>query len=181
MAVSCARCGQKQGMLAALSVDLSTGVYHCQACSHVMAEEAREKEREDLERAKARRQAAKDLARDIMVASQRVIVSGTPTLQGYRIVQYLGIDSVEFVIGTGVFSEVTSSIADFFGARSSAFEKKLREAKSHAMQALKYLAAEKGANAVVSVDLDYTQFDGNRIALILNGTFVEVKRLEGGG
>ena len=40
--------------------------------------------------------------------------------------------------------------------------------------ALKILAAEKGANAVVGVDLDYTEFSGNRVGLILNGTLVKV-------
>ncbi len=106
---------------------------------------------------------------------KNVIVTTTPGVDGYRVMEYLGIESVEFVIGTGVFSEVSSSIADFFGARSSAFEKKLREAKQHSMEALKFLAVEKGANAVVAVDLDYTEFSGNRIALIINGTLVRIE------
>jgi len=107
--------------------------------------------------------------------SQNVIVTTTPGIDGYRVKEYLGIESVEFVIGTGVFSEVSSSIADFFGARSSAFEQKLRAAKQHATESLKFLAAEKGANAVVAVDLDYTEFSGNRIALIINGTLVRIE------
>jgi uncharacterized protein YbjQ (UPF0145 family) len=107
-----------------------------------------------------------------MQISKKVVVTTTPGIDGYRIRKYLGIESVEFVIGTGAFSEITTSIADFFGARSSAFEKKLRAAKEHAMDALKYIAAEKGANAVVAIDLDYTEFTGNRIALIINGTLV---------
>src|ERR1017187_416809 len=65
--------------------------------------------------------------------SQEVLVATTPSIDGHRIRKYLGIESVEFVIGTGVFSEVTSSIADFFGARSTAFENKLRTAKEGAM------------------------------------------------
>ena len=42
------------------------------------------------------------------------------------------------------------------------------------MDALKYVAAEKGANAVIGVDLDYSEFSGNRIALIINGTLVRL-------
>ena len=42
------------------------------------------------------------------------------------------------------------------------------------MDALKYRAAEKGANAVIGIDVDYTEFSGNRVALILNGTLVKL-------
>jgi uncharacterized protein YbjQ (UPF0145 family) len=113
-----------------------------------------------------------------MQVSKKVVVTTTPGIDGYSVKRYLGIESVEFVIGTGIFSEVSSSIADFFGARSSAFEKKLRAAKQHALGALKFVAAEKGANAVVAVDLDYTEFTGNRIALIINGTLVFVEPVQ---
>ena len=48
----------------------------------------------------------------------------------------------------------------------------LVQAKTVAMDSLKYLAAERGANAIIGIDLDYTEFTGNRIALIINGTLV---------
>jgi uncharacterized protein YbjQ (UPF0145 family) len=44
------------------------------------------------------------------------------------------------------------------------------------MDALRFLAAERGANAIVGVDMDYCEFTGNRIALmIINGTLVVVE------
>jgi uncharacterized protein YbjQ (UPF0145 family) len=82
------------------------------------------------------------------------------------------------VIGTGLFCEFATSISDFFGARSTAFEGKRQAAKQHAMDTLNYLAAEKGANAVVGVELDYTEFSGNRIDLIISATQVMVKRVK---
>lgn len=109
---------------------------------------------------------------------RNVVVTTTPSIDGYKVTDYLGIESVEFVIGTGVFSEIESSISDFFGARSSGFEKKRSDAKQHAMATLKFRAAEKGANAVVGIDLDYTEFSGNRIGLIINGTLVSVVPIE---
>jgi uncharacterized protein YbjQ (UPF0145 family) len=156
--------------MAALTVDLGSGDYTCPACSEAIAEATREKERQ---------RQADELKRieGIKQATKSVIVTTTPKVDGYYVVKYIGIESVEFVIGTGAFSEISSSIADFFGARSSAFEQKLQAAKRHAMGALKYLAAEQGANAVVGVDLDYTEFTGNRIALIINGTLVQLAPL----
>jgi uncharacterized protein YbjQ (UPF0145 family) len=58
-------------------------------------------------------------------------------------------------------------------------ETKLRAAKDQAMNTLKYIAAEKGANAVIGIDLDYTEFSGNRIALIINGTLVKLASISG--
>ena len=92
-----------------------------------------------------------------------------------RIEKYLDIGSVEIVIGTGVLSEIKGDISDIFGARSSDFEYKLKNAKLTALNRLKWEAYEKGANAVIGIDLDYTEFSGNRIGLIVNGTFVKIK------
>lgn len=153
--------------MAALTVDLNSGTYHCPKCVDEMAEERRKVKEADRKRIK-----------HMIKISKSIVVTTTPGIDGYRVKKYPGVESVEFVIGTGVFSEVTSSVADFFGARSSAFERKLRAAKQHALDALKYLAAEKGANAVVAVDLDYTEFTGNRIALIISGTLVFVESIQ---
>ncbi len=153
MASSCTRCGAKAGLLGILASDLATGAYACPSCI-------------DADRARQRK---------LVELSRLVIVTTTPSVEGHRVREYLGIESVEFVIGTGVFSEVSSSIADFFGQRSSAFEKKLSHAKAVAMGSLKLVAAERGANAIVGVDLDYTEFSGNRIALIINGTLVVIE------
>jgi len=103
-----------------------------------------------------------------------IVLTSTHSVDGSRIIKYLGIESVEIVIGTGMFSEISSSIDDFFGARSTAFEQKLARAKETALKKLKLVAFEKGANAVVGVDLDYTEFSGNRIGLIVNGTLVAI-------
>jgi uncharacterized protein YbjQ (UPF0145 family) len=110
-------------------------------------------------------------------AQKKVVLTTTNGIEGYRIRRYLGIESVEIVIGTGVVSEFTSAITDFFGERSSAFEKKLAAAKQAALQRMKTLAFQKGANAVVGVDIDYTEFAANRIGVVVNGTLVLIEAL----
>jgi len=171
MAKVCGRCNAKLGIF---ELGDAAGTYDlcCEKCFEELhdAESAR-----FAARTAKTQEAEKQRLIELKQLSQNVIVTTTPGIDGYRVKEYLGIESVEFVIGTGVFSEVSSSIADFFGARSSAFEQKLRVAKQHATESLKFLAAEKGANAVVAVDLDYTEFSGNRIALIINGTLVRIE------
>ncbi len=100
----------------------------------------------------------------------------TPTIEGYRISTYIGIESVEVVIGTGVWSELSSSIADFFGSRSTEFEHKLSMAKRLTIQKMKYMATQKEADAVVAMDLDYTEFSGNKIGVIASGTLVTIEK-----
>jgi uncharacterized protein YbjQ (UPF0145 family) len=175
VAVTCARCGAKQGFLGVLNTDITGGKpYYCMDCEYKVSQEKEQAEAE----ARARRA---QLHREAKAKATTVILTSTHRIDGHRVVSYLGIESVEIVIGTGVFSEFTGEIADFFGRRSTAFETKLAKAKEFAMEALKLKAAEKGANAVVGIDMDYTEFSGNRIALIVNGTLVAIAPITASG
>ena len=169
MATVCARCGVKLGMMATI---FDTDADHY--CAKCTAEMVDERWKDEQQRKKDKEQQVQNL----MQLSRKVVVTTTPGIDGYKVMDYLGIESVEFVIGTGLFSEITTDIQDIFGARSSAFEQKLSTAKKQAMNMLKFRAAEKGANAVVAIDIDYTEFSGNRIALIINGTLVSVVPIE---
>ena len=101
-----------------------------------------------------------------------ILITATNSIEGHRIVKYLGVDTAEVVFGTGIFSEFTTDLQDLFGQRSTAFETKLNKAKQFTFQKIKLAAAKKGANAIVALDLDYTEFSGNRIGVIASGSFV---------
>lgn len=78
-----------------------------------------------------------------------IIVSTTPFLHGYHVIEYLGIDGVEITVGTGILAEFGAIIKDTFGARSLIMESKLRKARLEAVDMLKRLAFQRGANAVL--------------------------------
>ncbi len=107
------------------------------------------------------------------VKIDEVVVTTTNSLEGHRIKKYIGVESTEVVIGTGMWSEFSSDIQDFLGSRSTEFEKKLSRAKNLSIRKLKYISAQRGANAIVAMDLDYTEFSGNRIGVIASGTMIE--------
>jgi uncharacterized protein YbjQ (UPF0145 family) len=167
--MKCDKCGKKMSIMSVMSKDLSSEESICIECKEQVQVELRQtqarKRAEDQEKERQRRELAKS-----------VVVSTTPRLEGWAITEYLGIESVEFVIGTGPMSELISDFQDLFDARSSPFEKRLQTAKQSAFETLKYRAAQKGGNAVVGVDLDYIDFTGNRIGLIVNGTVVRIVR-----
>lgn len=98
----------------------------------------------------------------------------TMNIDGYKVKKYIDIESVEVVIGTGIISEVVSDFSDAFGMRSTPFESKLAQAKAHALKRLKYIASSKGGDAVIGVDIDYTEFSGNKIGVIVSGTIVKL-------
>src|SRR5262245_21299941 len=84
-----------------------------------------------------------------------LIVTTTPTIEGAQIVRYLGIVSGEAILGANVFRDFFARITDVVGGRSGAYETQLREAKAIALGEMVQQARERGANAVVGVDLDY--------------------------
>ena len=110
-------------------------------------------------------------------SEEKIIVTTTNQIDGSRVKKYIGIESVEIVIGTGVFSEFQGDIADMFGQRSTAFEGKLQNAKTAALKRLKLIAFQNEANAIIGIDLDYTEFSSNRIGVIVNGTLVELEKM----
>jgi uncharacterized protein YbjQ (UPF0145 family) len=104
-----------------------------------------------------------------------VILTTTDHVDGFRVQQYLGLDSVEVVMSTGgAFSEFGGEIAEVFGARPNSFDTRLQNAKRAATRKLQLYAAERGGNAVIGVTMTCTEFSGNRIGVIMNGTIVSV-------
>ena len=157
--MTCTKCYQSfGGFFDSLNANLS-GPNLCPKC--------RGEEQSRLYKAELRQQEVAELA-------ESVTLTTTHGIDGFRVESYLGIESVEVVIGTGMFTEMGGSIADFLGRRSKGFEGKLQRAKQIAFESLKMIAAKKGANAVIGIDLDYTEFSGNRVGLILNGTLVRI-------
>ena len=55
-----------------------------------------------------------------------MIFSTTPTLEGHPIREYRGVVTGETIIGANFLKDIMAGIRDFFGGRSSSYEKVLR-------------------------------------------------------
>ncbi|HJX39651.1 MAG TPA: heavy metal-binding domain-containing protein [Anaerolineae bacterium] len=110
-----------------------------------------------------------------------MIVSTTPSLEGRRISQYLGLVSGEAILGANIFKDLFAGIRDIVGGRSGAYEEELRQAKQIAIDEMVEQATVLGANAVVGVDLDYETIGigsgGNMLMVSASGTAVVVEGL----
>jgi uncharacterized protein YbjQ (UPF0145 family) len=105
-----------------------------------------------------------------------MIVTTTPSIEGRRIVQYLGIVAGEAVIGANVFRDLFAGIRDVIGGRSGAYEKTLREARQVAIDELMLEASALGADAVVGVSVDFEGgvHQGSMMMVAASGTAVKL-------
>jgi uncharacterized protein YbjQ (UPF0145 family) len=95
--------------------------------------------------------------------------------QGYKIVDYINIISSEYVIGTGILSEFTSSVTDTFGMKSSSFSNKISEAKQNVLDDMKKKTIIQNGNAIIGINFQIATFSNNMIAIMGTGTCVKIK------
>ena len=105
-----------------------------------------------------------------------MIVTTTPSVEGYRISDYRGIVVGEAIMGANVVRDVFASITDIVGGRSGAYESKLQDARDTALRELEQRAAERGGKAVVGVDLDYEVVGNSMLMVSASGTAVVIER-----
>ena len=105
-----------------------------------------------------------------------MIITTTSSVEGKRIIRYLGVVAGEAVIGSNLFDDLFGSIKGVVGGRTARFEQALINARNLALKELEQNAADLGANSVVGVDLDYEVLGAGSVILmvIANGTAVEV-------
>jgi uncharacterized protein YbjQ (UPF0145 family) len=105
-----------------------------------------------------------------------MILSTTPTIEGYNIREYKGIVTGETIIGANFLKDIFAGIRDIVGGRSASYEKVLRQAKDIAMNEMMDRASEMGANAIVGIDIDYeTIGESNSMLMVAtSGTAVVI-------
>jgi uncharacterized protein YbjQ (UPF0145 family) len=106
-----------------------------------------------------------------------MLVTTTHSLDGKKIVEYMGLVSGEAILGANIFKDFFAGIRDIVGGRSAAYERELRAAKKIAIDEMTEEALALGANAVVGVDLDYETIGvgsgGTMLMVSASGTAVK--------
>jgi uncharacterized protein YbjQ (UPF0145 family) len=103
-----------------------------------------------------------------------MIITTTPTVEGYQIAEYKGIVAGEAIMGANIVRDLFAGITDIIGGRSGAYEAKLQDARETAMNEMESRARALGANAVVGVDLDYEVVNNTMLMLSASGTAVVI-------
>ncbi|MCU4137488.1 MAG: putative pentameric protein YbjQ [Thermodesulfobacteria bacterium] len=104
-----------------------------------------------------------------------MLVSTTPNVEGKKIVKYLGLVSGEAIMGANLFKDLFAGIRDIVGGRAAAYEKELKKAKEIAINEMIEEARKLGANAILSVDLDYETIGQSMLMVSASGTAVVIE------
>lgn len=105
-----------------------------------------------------------------------MIVTTTPSVEGHRIVEYRGVVFGEVISGVDFVRDFSAGLSNFFGGRSASYEEELMKARDQAFMEMQQRAAERGANAVVGIDIDYEVLGSNNGMLMVtaSGTAVVI-------
>ncbi len=103
-----------------------------------------------------------------------MIITTTPSIEGRTIKEYRGIVTGETILGANVFRDLFAGIRDIGGGRSEIYEKTLREAREAALFEMQAEARNRGADAVVGIDIDYEVVGqgGSMMMVSISGTAV---------
>ncbi|MDD3535037.1 MAG: YbjQ family protein [Candidatus Cloacimonetes bacterium] len=105
-----------------------------------------------------------------------MILSTTPSLDGYEISDYLDVVSGEVIMGANIIRDLMASITDVVGGRSGAYESKLQDGRRDAMLEMKQAAMRLGANAILGIDIDYEVIGNSMLMVAVSGTAVVAKK-----
>ena len=108
-------------------------------------------------------------------------VTTTPTLQGYRIVEYKGIVSDEAIYGIGFKTSLKSwgdVFASWTGDEMHAVSDRMNELKTALLESLKGKSRAIGANAIVGLDFENTFPSPNAVMVSANGTAVRIEKAD---
>ncbi|WP_434612121.1 YbjQ family protein [Tabrizicola sp. M-4] len=94
-----------------------------------------------------------------------------------RIAERLGIVTAECAFGMNLFKDIFAVGRDIFGGRAASIQNALKDARNTALDELRLEASKLGANAVIAVDLDYSEISGggkSMLFLVATGTAVRL-------
>jgi uncharacterized protein YbjQ (UPF0145 family) len=104
-----------------------------------------------------------------------MLIVTSQSIEGRKIVDYFGIVSGDAIVGANIFRDVFARVRDVVGGRAGGYENALRGAKAHAFKDMTEEAQERGANAIIAVDLDYEVIGDSMLMVSANGTAVRLE------
>ncbi len=96
--------------------------------------------------------------------SEEITLTSTNSIEGYEIIEYCGFIYGEIVCPNGILGALTNGTFFTFSA--------MAEARQAALEDLKAKARSAKGNAIIGLDIDITDLNGNGILVSANGTAV---------
>ncbi|MBQ7707118.1 MAG: heavy metal-binding domain-containing protein [Lachnospiraceae bacterium] len=109
-----------------------------------------------------------------------IIVTTGSVIEGYEIAEYLGFVSGETVLGSNFLKGFVAGVTETSDSESEKLTANLEQVNGIALEKLKKVAERKGADAIVGLQLNYTQFANYSVGTIASGTAVKLVKKETG-
>lgn len=106
-----------------------------------------------------------------------MMTSGS-SFEGYEIIDYLGFVNCQTALASNFFKGIAAGVTEMSDAESEKLTSKLEQANELAMEKLMKAAKKRGADAIIGLKLNYTQFANNSFGTIATGTAVKLIRKE---
>ena len=125
------------------------------------------------------RNEAKKRHDELQLKIDSIKLTTTPSYPNYEVEEVLDVITSECVFGMNIFRDFFAEVRDVFGGRSAASQKVLRDARRTCLSELKKEAFEMGGDAIIGIDLDYSEISGKgkgMLFLVASGTVVKFKQ-----
>ena len=84
----------------------------------------------------------------------------------------------QIVIGTGVITELKSSITDFFGSTSNSFSEKISFGEKNCFAQLRQKSLLLNCDAIIATDIDYSELGSLKGMIMVCASGTAVKNLD---
>jgi uncharacterized protein YbjQ (UPF0145 family) len=103
-----------------------------------------------------------------------MIVTTGPSVEGRPIGRYLGVVSSQAIMGTHLGKDITAGFRSIVGGRSTSYEGEIAKAVGDVVDELQERAQGLGADAIVSIDIDYESVGSSMLMVAASGTAVKL-------
>lgn len=123
----------------------------------------------------------KDTSVEASEADLSRIILSTEAAPDLTVAERLDVITAEFAVGMNVLTDIFNAWRDFFGGRSKSYQNTLKDARKTVLLELRREAHRLGADAVLGVDLDYSEISGggkSMLFMVASGTAVKLAHLD---
>ena len=103
-----------------------------------------------------------------------MILTTGPAVEGRPVREYLDVVSAQAIMGVNIGKDITAGLRNIVGGRSKSYEGEIAKAVAEVMDELKVGAESLGAEAVLSIDIDYETVGANMLMDAASGTAVKL-------
>ncbi len=104
-----------------------------------------------------------------------MIVTTGPGVEGSQIREYLGVVSAQAILGINIGKDLMAGMRNIVGGRSKSYEGEIAKAVDEVLEELRVGAEQLGAEAIVSIDIDYESLgNAGMLMVAASGTAVRL-------